>query len=71
MTSALFKRHERIVGPAIETLAKQTCAEAIEQETKLTLEAINARYLCSIYILHVIENVSYVEVTNIIYSHRI
>ncbi|XP_031783012.1 uncharacterized protein LOC103316775 [Nasonia vitripennis] len=38
--SKLFKKHERIIGPFIEYVAKESCLEAAEMERLLTLENI-------------------------------
>lgn len=40
LTKSLFKKHERIVGNAIEAVAKESCVEAAEIERDLTLENI-------------------------------
>lgn len=40
MESKLFKRHERIIGPLIELVAKESCSEAAAMERLLTLENI-------------------------------
>lgn len=34
----LIKRYERLVGPAIENVAKKICLEALKVERKLTIE---------------------------------
>ena len=39
MSTYLFKKCERIVGPAMEEVAKESCIRAIRLEKKLTLEA--------------------------------
>lgn len=41
MDSPLFKRHERIIGPVIERVAKESCTEATAMEKALTIESIN------------------------------
>lgn len=37
----LFKDHERIIGPVIELIAKETCSEATALERTLTEESID------------------------------
>lgn len=39
VAESLLKRHERVVGPAMEDLAKRSCSKYIEQEKQLTLDA--------------------------------
>lgn len=43
-----LKKYERIVGPAIEKIAKNSCLEAIRVEKALTLDAGDQRYDFSI-----------------------
>lgn len=38
INNKVYKLHERIVGPIIELVAKETCAEAAEEERQLTLD---------------------------------
>lgn len=40
MTERTYKLHERIVGPIIEAVAKETCVDAVALEKSLTLENI-------------------------------
>jgi len=37
LSNALFKRHERVVGPAFNAVARASCQKAIELEKDLTL----------------------------------
>ena len=37
MSNKTFKSYEREIGPVVESVAKDSCAEACEQERKLTL----------------------------------
>ena len=41
MDSHTFKNNERIIGPIVELVAKESCAEAAALERVLTLESIN------------------------------
>lgn len=41
VNSNLFKSHERIVGPIIEKVAKDSCAQATVDEKTLTLECLD------------------------------
>lgn len=38
----VFKVHERIIGPVIESVAKESCAEAVEEERILTINNIDS-----------------------------
>ncbi|XP_011859062.1 PREDICTED: uncharacterized protein LOC105556578 [Vollenhovia emeryi] len=44
ISSALFKRYEREIGPAIEESAKESCKQAAEQERQLVID--NIQKLC-------------------------
>lgn len=37
MDDKLFKRHERLVGPTIELVAKGSCMEAVKREKAATI----------------------------------
>lgn len=37
----LYKRYERIVGPAIEAVAKESCQSAAEEERQLVIQKID------------------------------
>lgn len=39
MTSALFKRYQRMVGEQVEELAMESCSDAIEEEKALTVNS--------------------------------
>lgn len=39
----ILKRHERIVGTAIEKLADKTCLDAVRQEKEFTLENLKKK----------------------------
>lgn len=41
MTARTFKKHEREIGPVVESIAKDSCAEACEEERRLTLANLN------------------------------
>jgi len=41
-----FKVHERIVGPVIEQVAKDSCLAAVIQEKEMTENNINELKLC-------------------------
>jgi len=45
VSESLLKRHERVVGPAIEAIAKRSCAKYIEQEKQLTVETASSSLL--------------------------
>ena len=38
ISNSMYKRHEREIGPVIEIIAKESCAEAAKLERKLTIE---------------------------------
>jgi len=40
MDDKLLKKHERIIGPIVEFVAKESCSEAAIAERTLTLENI-------------------------------
>lgn len=41
VNSQLFKTHERIIGPVIEHVAKESCIEAVEEERSLTIKNVD------------------------------
>ncbi|XP_024890202.1 uncharacterized protein LOC112466368 isoform X2 [Temnothorax curvispinosus] len=40
LNPTVVKRHERVAGPAIESIAKDSCREGLQLEKKLTLSAL-------------------------------
>lgn len=38
MSNKLFKKQERVMGPVIEAVAKESCLEACKEEKLLVLE---------------------------------
>lgn len=41
INSILYKKHERIIGPTVENIAKESCAEVAAMERELTIKNVD------------------------------
>lgn len=41
LNNKVFKVHERVIGPIIEAVAKETCSEAVEEERMLKINHVD------------------------------